>query len=61
VASTGHDVSALISSEYIDIPAPRIACDRSLLAMFARQGCDSAPLVLRFRFCRCRKTAACPR
>jgi hypothetical protein len=44
VASTGHDVSALISSEYIDIQAPRIACDRLILAMFARQGCDKRTL-----------------
>jgi hypothetical protein len=61
VTSTGHDVSASISWEYVDIQAPRIACDRLFLAMFARQGCDSAPGHLRFRTCRCRKTAACPR
>src|ERR1700690_344541 len=40
VASTGQEESAPISREYADIHTPHLACDRSLLAMFARQGCD---------------------
>src|SRR5882724_7739894 len=40
VASTGQEESAPISRKYADILTPLLGCDRSLLPMFARQGCD---------------------
>src|SRR5665213_520827 len=72
VASTGqdmpaHEPSVPASEERADIDGPHLAWDAALLAVFARQGCDSAgcesrALVKmqprRFRFARCRKTAA---